>query len=293
VNAESPLRHADVNVNGVRLHVVEAGDGPPVVLLHGFPEFWYSWRHQIHALAAAGFRAVAPDQRGYNRSDKPQDVSSYRIDHLVEDVAALIRHLGAERAAVVGHDWGGVVAWKLAIARPELVERLVILNAPHPAAMRRELRGLGQLMRSWYVFFFQLPRLPEWFLRRNDFAVIRRTMRREPVRRGAFSPEDVRRYVEAFSVPGALTAALNWYRAALRYPSRPADDERPIRVPTLLIWGERDRYLGPDLSRGLGRWVKDLRVERFDASHWVQADEPDRVNRLMLDFLRGPRSGRP
>src|SRR5262249_33835635 len=151
-----PWAHRHALVGGLRLHYVEAGAGPPVLLLHGFPEFWYSWRHQLPALAGAGFRAWAPDLRGYNESEKPAGVRNYRVRLLVEDVAGLIRHTGAGRATVVGHDWGGVIAWRLAMDRPELVERLVILNAPHPGAFLRELRNPAQWLRSAYVLFFQL-----------------------------------------------------------------------------------------------------------------------------------------
>jgi pimeloyl-ACP methyl ester carboxylesterase len=274
----------------VRLHVAEAGDGPPILLLHGFPEFWYAWRHQLPALAAAGFRAIAPDLRGYNLSDKPRGVDRYRLRHLVGDVESLVRETGRPRAAVVGHDWGGAIAWAFAMRHPELVERLVILNAPHPAAYLRELRSPAQLLRSWYVFFFQLPGLPEWFCRRRDFAMLDRTLRRDPVRPGVFTDEDVRLYKEALGRPGALTSAINYYRAVFRGGLRRARDEvRPLTVPTLLLWGERDRYLGPRLTEGLERWVPKLRIERFaDVSHWIQAECPERVNRLMIEFLRGP-----
>jgi pimeloyl-ACP methyl ester carboxylesterase len=282
----SELAHREAVVNGVRLHYVEAGAGPPVILLHGFPEFWYSWRHQIPALAGAGFRALVPDQRGYNLSDKPPAVSDYRVEKLAADVAGLIRRAGRGRAAVVGHDWGGAVAWAVAIRYPELVERLVILNAPHPAAFAHELRTAAQLRKSWYILFFQLPWLPEWALRRGDFASLERTFRHDPVRPGTFTDEDIRLYKEALSRPGALTAMLNWYRAIGRRGLR-AKDMRPIAAPTLLIWGERDRYLGPRLSTGVEPWVPKLRVERMpDASHWVHQEWPQRVNRLMIDFLR-------
>jgi pimeloyl-ACP methyl ester carboxylesterase len=283
------LSHREAIVNGVRLHYVEAGVGPPVLLLHGFPEFWYSWRHQIATLAAAGFRAVAPDLRGYNLSDKPIGVESYRVDDLVADVADLIRHTARGRAVVVGHDWGGAVAWAVAMQHPELVERLVILNAPHPAAFVRELRTPGQLWKSWYIFFFQLPRLPEWFLRRRNFAYLERAWRRDPIRPGAFTEEDIRLYKEALARPGALSAALNYYRATFRggLPRR-REFVQPVTAPTLLIWGERDRYLGPRLIEGLEPWVPKLRIERLpDASHWVQADCPEVVNRLLIEFLGG------
>ena len=281
-------QHRRVMVNGVHLHFVEAGSGPLVVLLHGFPEFWYSWRRQLPALAETGFHAAALDLRGYNLSDKPAGVAAYRLEVLLEDVREFIRHAGAERAAIVGHDWGGVVAWHLAMHHPEIVEKLVILNAPHPAAYRRELRSLAQLLRSWYIFLFQVPGLPEQLFSAGDFDVLRRMFRRQPVHPEAFSPEDVRLYQQAMARPGALTAALNYYRA-LRDPThRISRDEAPIRVPTLLLWGERDAYLTPRLTEGLNAWVPNLTIVRFpDVSHWVQNDAPERVNRLLIDFLHG------
>jgi pimeloyl-ACP methyl ester carboxylesterase len=288
VAATEAWAHREAVVNGVRLHYVEAGAGPLVVLLHGFPEFWYSWRHQIPVLAAAGFRVLAPDLRGYNLSDKPAGVEDYRVEELTADVAGLIAHAGGRRAAVVGHDWGGVVAWHLPVHHPDSVGRLAVLNAPHPAAYGRELRRLGQLLRSWYVFFIQLPLLPEALFRTGDYAALGRVLRREPVRPAAFSDEDVERYKEAFRRPGALTAALNYYRAAFRQGRIGAARRFPaVNVPTLLLWGDRDRYLSPRLAEGLGPWVPDLRVERFpDASHWLQNDAPGRVNELLVEFLR-------
>jgi pimeloyl-ACP methyl ester carboxylesterase len=283
----SAWQHREARVNGVRLHLVEAGSGPLVLLLHGFPEFWYSWRHQIPALAAAGFRVIAPDLRGYNLSDKPRGVSAYRIEALLGDVIGLIRSAGEERAAVAGHDWGGVIAWRLAMHHPQAVEKLIILNAPHPAAYWRELRSGAQLLKSWYVFFFQTPGLPELMLSAGDFAWLDRLLRRQPVNRGAFAAEDVRRYKQALARPGALTAALNYYRA-LRHPSqRAVRDDAPIILPVLLLWGERDSYLSVRLTEGLGAWAPNLRVVRFpDVSHWIQNDAPKHVNRLMIEFLR-------
>jgi epoxide hydrolase 4 len=279
--------HREAVVNGVRLHYVEAGAGPLVVLLHGFPEFWYSWHRQIGPLVAAGFRVLAPDLRGYNLSDKPRGVQAYRVEALTADVAALIHHTGESNATVIGHDWGGVLAWLLPLHYPEMVQKRVILNAPHPAALRRELhRNVNQLRRSWYVFFFQLPLLPEALMRAGDFALPRRMLTRQPVRPGAFSADDLARYRQALAQPGALTAAINWYRAAFRRPPRP-DEDAPCNVPTLLIWGERDAFLSPRLTEGLEQWVPNLRVERIpDASHWVQNDAPERVNELLIEFLR-------
>ena len=278
--------HRYAFVNGVRLHYVEAGSGRLVVLLHGFPEFWYCWRHQIGALAAAGWRVMALDLRGYNESGKPAGIESYRIEKLVGDVAGLIAHAGAERAAVVGHDWGGGIAWTLAMREPRLVERLAILNAPHPAAFVRELRTPLQLLRSWYMFFFQLPCLPELLFSAGDYALIERSLRNEAAP-GAFTDADIRAYKKALAQPGALTAAINYYRAAFRHFRALESDVPTITAPTLLIWGERDRYLGARLTEGLERWVPNLRIEKLpDASHWVQNDAPGRVNELLVGFLR-------
>jgi epoxide hydrolase 4 len=286
-NLPCMVHHRHTVVNGVRLHYVEAGNGPLVVLLHGFPEFWYCWRRQIPALAAAGYRVVAVDQRGYNESDKPEGVSSYRVDRLAADVAALVARIGCEKAHIVGHDWGGAVAWAVAVRHPEVVDKLVILNAPHPAAFFRELHHQDQLRRSWYVFFFQLPVLPEWFLRFGNYSFLDRALQTEPVHAVAFSPEDVRLYKQALSRPGALTAAINYYRAALRYRREGQRSLRRITAPTLLLWGERDRYLGLALLEGLEPWVPDLRVRRIpDSSHWVQNDAPEQVNAALLAFLR-------
>jgi len=281
-----PWTCRDAVVNGVRLHLAEAGTGPLVLLLHGFPEFHYSWRHQIPALAAAGFRVIAPDLRGYNLSDKPRGVLAYDIDRLVADVLGLIHHAGRERAIVVGHDWGGAIAWMTAMLHPEAVEQLVILNAPHPALFVRALRAPNQLLRSWYMFFFQLPWLPEWRMRCCHFASLEKLMR-TTLRPGAFSDEDIRRYREALAQPGALNAAINYYRAAFR--RNPLTTRfRPIEMPTLVIWGEQDPYLGIRLLDGLDHWVKPLRVERLpDAGHWVQCEAPQRVNELLLPFLQG------
>ena len=273
----------------VQLHVEESGQGDPVVLLHGFPEFSFCWRHQLPALAAAGYHAIAPDLRGYNLSDRPLGVRNYRTHDLVADVAALIRKLPSGKAHVVGHDWGGVLAWRLAAKHPELVKKLVVLNAPHPAAYLRTLkRSPRQWLRSWYVLFFQLPWLPERLIRCRDFALFERGWRKDPVTPGAYSDEDIAKYKEALDRPGALTAAINYYRAAMRWPADLYSEPQFVAAPTLLIWGEKDRYLGLDLTEGLEAWVPDLRVERIpDASHWIQNDVPDVVNRLLVEFLAG------
>jgi pimeloyl-ACP methyl ester carboxylesterase len=283
--------HTEGRVNGVRLHWVEQGEGPLVVLLHGFPEFWYAWHHQIPALAAAGFRAVVPDLRGYNLSDKPAGVAAYRVETLLGDLAGLIDRLGEgeKKAHVVGHDWGGAIAWYAPLFFPERLLSLTLLNAPHPLAFRRELRSNpAQRKKSSYIFLFQLPWIPERRIRAGNFAILEKMLRRDPVTPGAFPDEDIRLYKEALGQPGALTAAINYYRAAFRFPARARGRAWPEGLETLLVWGERDRYLGPGLLEGLDRWVPNLTVERIpEASHWVQADAPARVNELLIRFLTG------
>ncbi len=284
---ETLVTHHTADLGDVRLHYVEAGSGPLVVLLHGFPEFWYSWRNQIPALAAAGFRVVAPDMRGYNLSDKPPGIDSYRTDLLTRDIERLIRACGEERATVVGHDWGGIVAWLFAMRYPDMVERLVILNAPHPGSTTRALLSPVQWLRSSYVLFFQIPWLPEAIWQAGNFALLRWLFRTDPQRRDAFTEEDIDRYVEAFSQPGALTATINYYRAAVQQnPLNVRQDLRRIERPVLVIWGLQDRALGPELAEPDRQWVPNVRVEPLpDASHWVQQDAPARVNQLLLDFL--------
>src|SRR3954469_305232 len=229
-------------VDGVRLHYVEAGEGPLVVLLHGFPEFWWSWRRQIPALVAAGFRVVALDQRGYAQSDAPRDWRAYRIERLAADVAGLIEALGEERAFVVGHDWGAAVGWMVATLHPERVRRLAILNVPHPETMARTLRrSPRQLAHSWYMFFFQIPWLPEWLMRRGGRRALGPPSR--DARPGAFTAEDYARYEEALLGPGGLRGPINWYRAAVRRSPRAGRALlRPIAAPVLVIWGEQDRF---------------------------------------------------
>jgi pimeloyl-ACP methyl ester carboxylesterase len=282
----------DARVNGVTLHWVEQGTGPLVVLLHGFPEFWYAWRRQLPALAAAGFRAVAPDMRGYDLSEKPAGVRAYRVEALLGDLEGLIALLAGEqgetRAHLVGHDWGGALAWYAPFFLPERLLSLAILNAPHPLAFRRELRtSAAQRKKSAYILYFQLPVLPERRIRANDFGILSKMLAREPAP-GAFSAEDIRLYREALAQPGALTAALNYYRAAVRFPPKVGRRTWPPDLETLVVWGMRDRYLGPGLLEGLDPWVPRLSIERLpDASHWIQNDAPERVNELLVRFFSG------
>jgi pimeloyl-ACP methyl ester carboxylesterase len=274
-----------IDVGEVRLHVVS--DGPvegakTVLLLHGFPEFWYSWRHQIEALAGAGYHVVVPDLRGYNLSDKPEGVQAYRLSRLAGDLDGLIAALGRERVHLVGHDWGASLAWYYAAERPERVERLAILNGPHPLIMTRALRTWTQMRKSWHVFFFQLPRLPEWMVLREGY--IARGLRSLAVKQDAFTDEDLARYDEAMARPGAATATINWYRAAVRGGEV---STKAIGCPTLVIWGEGDPSLGPSLLDGLDRLVTDLHLVRIPgAGHWVQQEAPAEVSRELLAFFR-------
>jgi epoxide hydrolase 4 len=277
-----------VPTNGVRLHVVEAGpeDGPPVVLLHGFPEMWYGWRRQIGPLAEAGFRVLVPDQRGYNTSDKPEGVAAYRTGTLAADVVGLLDEAGLERATVVGHDWGAAVAWWLGLAHPERVTRLAVLNAPHPSVMRRHLLSSPrQVLRSWYVFFFQLPGLPERLLARDGFARLARAVRGG--RRGTCTDEDLAVYRAAWAQPGALTAMVNWYRAAFRSGGSPPPRRRVV-PETLVLWGARDRFLGREMAGPSVSRCDRGRLEVLEAaSHWLQHDEAEAVNDRLVRFARG------
>jgi pimeloyl-ACP methyl ester carboxylesterase len=273
-------------VDGVRLHYVEAGEGPLVVLLHGFPEFWWSWRHQIPALVEAGYRVVAPDQRGYAQSGRPRHWREYRIERLAADVAGLIEAVGEEQAYVVGHDWGAAVAWMVATLHPERVRRLAILNVPHPDVMQRTLqRSPRQLLHSWYMFFFQIPWLPEHLMGWGGRRTLESAYR--DARPGAFTAEDYARYEEALAGPEGFRGPINWYRAALRRSPRAMRAlYRPIPAPVLVIWGEQDRFLAKEMADPDPRWVPDARVVRLPAaSHWVQHDEPERVNALLTDFF--------
>ena len=284
------LAHRYADLGDVRLHYVEAGEGSLVLLLHGFPQFWYQWRHQIPALVEAGFRVVAPDMRGYNLSDKPLGVRAYRVELLARDVERLILACGEQTAVVVGHDWGAIAAWIAAMRHPERVEKLAILNVPHPARSLDGLLSPMQLLRSSYMFFFQIPRLPEEVIRAGDFGLLRSVFRSDPVQPEALTAEDIERYIEAIAQPEVLTASLNYYRALLRNPREMRALLQRVEAPVLVIWGEKDRFLSRRLAEPPRLWVPNLvRVKRLpDASHWVAEDRPLEVNTLLLDFLLSP-----
>lgn len=275
-----------VRVNDVKLHVVTDGpeSGPLIVLLHGFPEHWPSYRHQIPALVREGFRVVVPDQRGYHLSDKPKDTSAYAIEKLTADVVKLIELQGREKAIVVGHDWGGVVAHHVAMHHQNVVEKLIILNSPHPKAMQREMKRARQLLRSWYFFYFMVPKIPESIFAQFPRASARLLLRGSSAVKSIHSDNDIMHVAEAMRMPGSAKAMLNWYRANMQQRGRPRT--QIINAPTLLIWGEKDPALGIHLTDELQPWFRDIRIEKIPAAgHWVQHEAAQEVNRLMLGFL--------
>ena len=287
-NVDDKVRFFRAATNGIELHCAESGpsDGPILFLLHGFPEFWYGWRKQITRLADSGFHVIAPDQRGYNLSDKPKGIDKYDLDQLAADIVGLADHFGQESLRIVGHDWGASVGWWLAGQLPHRVQRLAVLNAPHPAVWLEAMRNNPvQKQKSRYVRFLQLPYLPEFLLRIGNFNALAKGFR-DSIRSEAFSREDLTRYRQAWSQPGAITAMVNWYRAVLRKPLQPAAQYR-ISCPTLVIWGRRDAYAEPELAETSLRLCLDGSITYFDEStHWVQHDEPDRVASLLIDFFR-------
>jgi epoxide hydrolase 4 len=283
--------------NGLNMRVARAGPSgaPLMVMLHGFPECWYSWRHQLRQFASS-MDCVAPEMRGYGETDAPIGIANYTIDKLVDDVAGLIKALGRERAILVGHDWGGAVAWAAAMMRPDVVERLIVMNCPHPAKFRANLPfNFRQMARSWYILFFQIPWLPEAMLRARGFATLGRTMRQSAVNKSAFADDDLEHFRAAFQRPYSITAALNYYRALIRAGEfvrrAPADHwmNRKIAAPTLLIWGEQDVALGKELTREMdGLFSGTFQIKYIaDSGHWVQQERPDLVNRYMREFLAG------
>ena len=272
-----------ITSNGIRLHYVTQGEGPLMVMMHGFPEFWYSWRHQIPEFAK-DYKVVALDLRGYNESDKPQQQSAYVMSELVKDVEGVIRGLGYERCVLVGHDWGGAIAWNFAYAHPDMVERLIVLNLPHPAKFAEGLRTPQQLFRSLYAFFFQVPALPEFLLQWSDYRVIESAFKGMAINKSAFTQADIEAYKDAASRRGALTAMLNYYRSA--FTSMGSTDWSVLQVPTLMIWGEEDTALGKELTYETEKYVRDFQIRYIpNCSHWVQQEQPALVNQYMREFL--------
>lgn len=292
------IRHDFAAVDGLRLHYAASGEAerPLILFLHGFPEFWYAWKNQLEAFGKE-YLAVAPDLRGFNLSDKPEAVEAYRAKHLIADIGALARHFGKERFTLVAHDWGGAVGWSFAAAYPQLVERLIIINSPHPAIFQRDLAGnAAQQSASEYMNFFRLPKA-ERVLAENGYA---RLMAMNAGWNGKpwMSEEDKAAYIEAWSQPGALSGGLNYYRASPLHPPSPADPGAAavkfdpamvtIKVPTLVIWGMADNALLPCNLDGLDAYVGDLRIVRVpEANHWIVHEHPELVNREINNFLKG------
>lgn len=282
------MKYQFVETNGIRLNVAQAGpeDGPLVILLHGFPEFSYSWRKLMPMMAAAGYRVWAPDQRGYNLSDKPEGIAAYSLDELAADVVGLIDAAGQQQGILVGHDWGASVAWWVASKYPQRLSKLVVMNVPHGSVMQKYLRGnIRQMLKSWYIFFFQIPRLPEIMARLGHWRMLAKTLRASS-RRGTFSDDDLDQYRKAWSQPGAFHSMLNWYRAMIQNPpARPANPR--ISVPTLLIWGARDAFLSSDMAQPSIDLCDSGHLVYVDqATHWVHHEEPERVYKLVTGFLQ-------
>jgi epoxide hydrolase 4 len=284
------VRYERIRANGLDFNVATAGAGERLALcLHGFPESSFSWRYQLPLFARLGYRAWAPDLRGYGKSSRPAGVKAYSLPHLEEDVAALIEASGAKDVVLVGHDWGALIAWNYAMFGRLPISRLIIMNVPHPKIAEKGLFTARQLAKSWYVFFFQLPRIPEWALARNGHEAIGRVFRDMAVDKTRFPDEVLRHYRETAAEPGALTAMLNYYRALIRGRGENRRRGAPrIAVPTLMIWGEVDTALGKELTFGTDKYVNDLTLRYLpNVSHWVQQEAPETVNAMIEAWLLG------
>ncbi len=283
----SAITQRMIHANGIDFELAETGSGDRLALcLHGFPELNFSWRYQMPLLAARGWRVWAPNLRGYGASSRPDGVRAYGLDHLLDDVAALIDASGAREVMIVAHDWGAIIAWAFAIRKQRPIRQLVIMNVPHPMVAVREIRRWEQLKRSWYVFFFQLPWLPEWAFSRNHAAAIRKAFVGMAVDKTRFPPAVLDIYASAAQRPGALRAMINFYRALLRYPRAVDLGDGRVDVPVLMVWGEEDSALGIRCTIGTEAWVDDLTLKRLpDVSHWVQQEAPEAVNALLAEWL--------
>lgn len=287
----SSIRHERIRAGGLGFHVASLGEGDRLALcLHGFPETWFSWRHQMPLLADLGYRVVAPDLRGYGESDRPSRMEDYAIERLLDDVANLIDASGARETILLAHDWGAVIAWFFAMRGLRPLSRLVIMNVPHPAPMARELRSLGQLRRSWYAAFFQIPWLPERLLAARGAFAVGEAMRRSSCDPSRFPDEVLDVYRRNAAAPGAMTAMLHYYRALLRGGGGRRQEKLGfpvIETPTLMIWGEEDIALSIETTYGTGEWVRDLTIRYLaGVSHWVQQEAPERVNAWLSQWLR-------
>jgi pimeloyl-ACP methyl ester carboxylesterase len=281
---ENLWKHEYINTNGIRLHFVTQGEGPLMLMLHGFPEFWYSWRYQIPEFAKH-YKVIALDLRGYNDSDKPKEQSAYVSNEFIRDIEGVIKGLGYDKCILVGHDWGGTIAWNFAYAHPEMVERLIVLNIPHPAKFRQGLTTPQQLLRSWYAFVFQIPFIPELLIQQLDYQLVEMTFKGMAVDKSTFSQADIDAYKNAAAKRGALTAMINYYRNAFR-DAQTNQSWSVLEVPTLMIWGENDMALGKELTYGTDVYVRDFQIKYIpNCSHWVQQEKPELVNQYIREFL--------
>ncbi|CAD5980121.1 Epoxide hydrolase 1 [Planktothrix tepida] len=280
-----------ITTNKVKLHYVTQGEGPLILMLHGFPEFWYSWRYQIPEFAQA-YKVVAVDLRGYNESDKPKELSAYSIKELILDVKGLIEGLGYEECVLVGHDWGGFIAWNFAYCYPQMLSKLIVLNLPHPTKFKQGLGTIQQLLKSWYIFFFQVPLLPELLLQADDYRTVGEAFTKMVINKNTFSEADLNAYKDAAAKRGALTAMVNYYRNL--FPSLFATQQTQalLNVPTLMIWGENDLALGQELTYGTEEYVRDFQIRYIpNCSHWVQQERPELVNQYIWEFLNAEPMG--
>lgn len=287
------FKHEYADVNSIRLHFVTVGEGNLIMFLHGFPEFWYEWKNQL-AEFGRGYQAVAPDMRGYNLSSKPADVEQYRTEYLVEDIRALAEHLGHRKFVVVGHDWGGGVAWAFGMRHPDYLEKLIIINCPHPIIFQRELRdNPAQQKASQYILMHRTPQAEE-IMAGDNYKLLVDAVLTDGLKQGYFTEEDCKAYIEAWSQPGALTGGLNYYRATHLGPFTGESDEAlsadpslfAVKVPTLVIWGEKDRYLLSSNLEGLDKYIPNLTVKRIpEGSHWVIHEQPALVNAYIKEFI--------
>ncbi|MEM7590732.1 MAG: alpha/beta hydrolase [Cyanobacteria bacterium P01_A01_bin.83] len=282
----SNWEHKFIETNGIKLHYVDQGTGKLMLMLHGFPEFWYSWRYQIEEFAQ-DYHTVAIDLRGYNDSDKPEGVEAYQMSEFIEDVKGVIEGLGYQDCILVAHDWGGAIAWNFAYAYPEMVEQLIVLNIPHPAKFAAGLKTPQQLLKSWYIFAFQIPWLPEWLLQLNDYQAIKEAFSGMAIDKTAFSDGDLNAYRDAAAKPGALTAMINYYRGIFSKLFEGGQQQWSVlEVPTLTIWGENDTAFGKELTYGTDAYVRDWQIKYIPScSHWVQQEQPALVNQYIREFL--------
>jgi len=292
---ENTLEHKYADINNVRLHYVTAGKGKLIIFLHGFPEFWYAWKNQLIEFGR-DYQAVAPDMRGYNLSSKPADVEQYRMKYLVEDVRSVAEYLGHNRFILVAHDWGAGVAWPFAIRHPDYLEKLIIINGPHPVIFVRELGDNPEQQKaSRYILVHRKPEAEE-ILSRNNYGELASSLLQDGLEQGYFTEEDKKAYIEAWSQPGALTGGLNYYRAASLGPFTGDGDDIlsmdpslfTVKTPTLVIWGEKDRWLLPGNLDGLEKYVLELTIKRIpDGSHWVIHEKPALINSYIREFIEG------